>query len=133
MRSRSGVGPWANGQPFNCGWKPNQHYFHDDDGLTLLLERKQFVDPGTKTGGGRTFPYTSGEVRSRSFYGYGTYSVCMKPAKVSGTSASFYVHNGPYDTPSDAGRWYNDHNGLSVPARFRRRLVNVLVKFLLLM
>lgn len=38
----------------------------------------------------------------------------MKASLPSGTSTSFYVHNGPYDTPSDAGRYYNDHNEIDV-------------------
>lgn len=108
------TGPWANGQPFNNGWKPNNLFFDPKEGLSLKLERKHFEDPGSKTGAGTSYDFTSGEVRSKDFYGYGTYSVCMRPAKVSGTSASFYIHNGPYDTPEDAGRNYNDHNEIDV-------------------
>jgi Glycosyl hydrolases family 16 len=120
LRVISHPGPWSNGYPFANGWDPNSHFFNRDDGLLLKLERKKFSDPGSGTGGGVTYEFTSGEVRSKDFYGYGTYSVCMKPAKVSGTSASFFVFNGQYDTPSDAGRWCNDHNGA--------RLLHVILK-----
>jgi hypothetical protein len=66
-------GPWANGQPFTNGWDPGYLFFSSDGGLTLKLERKPFSDPGTSTGTGKRYDFTGGEVRSKDFYGYGTY------------------------------------------------------------
>lgn len=72
-------GPWANGQPFNAGFDPS-YYFFTDEGLKIKLEQKQFQDPGSATGGHRSYDYTSGEVRSVGFYGYGcTYHCACFP------------------------------------------------------
>lgn len=82
---------YANGQPFANGWSKNNLYCSGEDGLALKLERKQFKDPGSATGEGRTYDFTSGEVRTVDFYGYGTYSSCFKPSAISGTSAAVRV------------------------------------------
>lgn len=107
---------YANGQPFNTGWSAHNH--HVTNGyLSLDLRRDTFTDPGSATGSRATYPYTSGELRSRAFHGTGCYTVCMKPARVSGVTSSFYIHSGPHDVVN--GFWDKNpvHNeiGLSSP------------------
>lgn len=113
-------GPWANGQPFNNGWDRSFFFFKADDGLSLKLEKKRFEDPGSSSGGYQSYDFTSGELRSADFYGYGCYSTCMLAARVSGVTSSFYIYNGPYDTPSDAGRYYNGKFPSTLPSCLRR-------------
>lgn len=67
---------YANGQPFLVGW--SKHNRHISEGaLKLDLRRDIFQDPGSESGKGHQYPYTSGELRSHGFYGAGCYSVCM--------------------------------------------------------
>lgn len=68
--------------------------------LSLDVKKKPFKDQGSATGKGKTYPYTSGEFRSREYHGVGCYAVCMKPTYVSGMSSSFYAHSGKYDVPT---------------------------------
>lgn len=90
---------WANGQPFKCGWDKNHHHFHNN-ALVLDLKKEQFNDPGSKSGNWASYPFTSAEFRSHNFFGAGCYTVCMKPARDSGVSSSFYAHSGEYDVPA---------------------------------
>ena len=41
--------------------------------------------------------YFAGEARSYQYFGYGDYSVKMKPAKKAGTASTFFTCTGPYD------------------------------------
>lgn len=97
-----------------CGWEAENVEVRSGR-AKLHLERKDFFDY-SETGGnnGTWYPFTSGELRSRDFYGPGCFSTCMKPSSASGTSSSFYAHAGYYDTPSDAGRAHNAHNEIDV-------------------
>lgn len=67
---------YANGQPFKVGWSKKNYHVHDGT-LMLDLKRESYTDPGSQTGHGKTYPYTSGEIRSLDYYGEGCYSVCM--------------------------------------------------------
>lgn len=90
---------WANGQPFQCGWDKGYHHFQNN-ALVLDLKKDQFNDPGSASGNYRSFPFTSAEFRSYNFFGSGCYTVCMKSARDSGVSSSFYAHSGEYDVPT---------------------------------
>ena len=104
---------WPNGQPFKCGWDRNSHHF-DNDALVLDLKKKQCKDPGSATGKWNSYPFTSAEFRSHNFYGSGCYSICMKPARASGVSSSFYIHSGEYYVPSGFQNPQPMHNEIDV-------------------
>lgn len=104
---------WANGQPFNNGWSKWNHHFQND-ALVLDLKKQWFNDPGSKTGNGRSYPYTSAEFRTHDFFGAGCYSVCMKPARDSGVSTSFYTLSGEYDAPPHFHESNPLHNEIDV-------------------
>lgn len=79
---------WSNGGVFGCSWKESAVSF-DGEGLTLTLS-------------GAGDAVTSGEYRSRGFYGYGTYTVVMKPVKNPGVCTGFFTYTGPSDkNPQD--------------------------------
>nr|AAS89357.1 endo-1,3-1,4-beta-glucanase [synthetic construct] len=77
---------WANGSVFNCVWKPSQVTFSNGK-MILTLDREY----------GGSYPYKSGEYRSKSFFGYGYYEVRMKAAKNVGIVSSFFTYTGPSD------------------------------------
>jgi beta-glucanase (GH16 family) len=111
-------GTYANGYPFASGWDPSFFALNAQDGLNLLAKRQTFNNPMAQSPQTSVYPFTSGELRSSNFYGYGCFSTCMKPAKASGVSSSFFIYNGPYDTPGDAGRAANGKfYFLCIPAR----------------
>ncbi len=62
------------------------------EGISLAIERND--EPGN--------PYTSAELQSQEFFGYGRYEVVMRPARGSGLVTSFFTYTGPhYDQPHD--------------------------------
>nr|APX61206.1 GFP::LicBM3 [synthetic construct] len=77
---------WANGSVFNCVWKPSQVTFSNGK-MILTLDREY----------GGSYPYKSGEYRTKSFFGYGYYEVRMKAAKNVGIVSSFFTYTGPSD------------------------------------
>jgi hypothetical protein len=83
------AGPYANGQPFACGWSPNSGYMKDDK-LILQMTKKQFKD-NSATGYGATYDYTAGQIITPKYYGGGCFSVCMKPPAISGVSTNLYT------------------------------------------
>lgn len=72
---------YANGQPFLVGWSKRNHQLWNG-ALQLILKRDRFKDPGSASGGGRHFDYTSGEIRSINYYSSGCYSACMSKLRV---------------------------------------------------
>lgn len=90
------------------GWSSSNHHISGSGALSLDLKKDTFVDPGSSSGQGKSYPYTSGEIRSRNFYGAGCYTVCMKSSGVSGVSSSFYIHSGEHDVPAG----FHDSNPL---------------------
>lgn len=79
---------WSNGNMFNCTWRKNNCTFEDGVmKLTIDLDGQ----------GNGAIPYSGGEFRSREFYGYGYYEVCMKPIKNDGVVSSFFTYTGPSD------------------------------------
>ncbi len=79
---------WTNGSMFNVTWRKSNVTFNDGN-MQLIIDNDK-----TPTGG---IPYSGGEFRSREFYGYGRYEVCMKPIKNDGTVSSFFTYTGPSD------------------------------------
>ncbi len=55
--------------------------------MTITLDNKAFLGE----------PYSSGEYRTRGFYGYGCYEARFKPIKRAGVVTSFFTFAGPYD------------------------------------
>lgn len=79
---------WTNGSMFNCTWRQSNCTFVD--GVMKLT-----IDMDAQGNG--SIPYSGGEFRSREFYGYGYYEVCMKPIKNDGVVSSFFTYTGPSD------------------------------------
>lgn len=78
---------WANGAPFNCGWRAD-HVTFLNGGMFLTL------DNNSCPSGCSGKPYASGEYRTRDVYGYGKFETRMKAAKGSGIVTGFFVYNG---------------------------------------
>lgn len=79
---------WTNGSMFNVTWRKRNVNFNDGRmQLTISNDLTPSVD----------IPYAGGEFRSREFYGYGRYEVCMKPIKNDGVVSSFFTYTGPSD------------------------------------
>jgi len=77
---------WSNGSPFANAWSAD-HALMSGGELELVLD-------DTRTLGQ---PYTSGELRTNGFYGYGCYEASIRPVAQSGTVTSFFTFSGPYD------------------------------------
>ncbi len=74
----------GNGYPFDCSFG-SDHAIIQGGMLTLLLDQ---------TNG----KYVGAEYRSKQYFSYGMYSVCMKPANCSGVISSFFTYtNNPWD------------------------------------
>lgn len=79
---------WTNGSMFNVTWRRSNVTF--ENGYMQLI-----IDKDAKSAG--DIPYSGGEFRTRKFYGYGRYEVCMKPIKNDGVVSSFFTYTGPSD------------------------------------
>ncbi len=77
---------YGNGSPFINAWK-SDHVTFPDKHMKLTLDNQ----PNSG------FQYTSGEYRTHGFYGYGIYTVRMKPSNQHGVISSFFTFAGPYD------------------------------------
>lgn len=79
---------WTNGSMFNVTWRKKNVTFEDGN-MQLILDN----DPVPNKG----IPYSGAEFRSKDFYGYGRYEVCMKAIKNDGVVSSFFTYTGPSD------------------------------------
>jgi beta-glucanase (GH16 family) len=80
---------WANGAPFNCGWRAD-HVTFSGGIMTLTL------DTAPCPSGCSSMPYASGEYRTTANYGYGRIEGRFKAAKASGiVAASLFTYTGP--------------------------------------
>jgi endo-1,3-1,4-beta-glycanase ExoK len=77
---------WKNGSPFDNAWRAD-HASILDGRLDLTL------DDATTLGE----PYSSGELRTNGYFGYGCYEASFKPVLVPGVVTSFFTFAGPYD------------------------------------
>jgi beta-glucanase (GH16 family) len=77
---------WTNGSPFDNAWRAD-HVTHAASTMTIQLDNKAYLGE----------PYSSGEYRTKGFYGYGCYEARFKPIKLPGVVTSFFTFAGPYD------------------------------------
>lgn len=86
---------WTNGDVFNVVWaKENVKYENGKMLLSIVKEDKKAWLNDEEV----TFPYSAGEARTQNYFGYGDYTVKMKPSANPGTASTFFVCTGPYDT-----------------------------------
>lgn len=79
---------WTNGGVFNVNWR-RKNITIEDGIMCVTIDRDAHSTNG--------IPYSSGEFRSRSFFGYGKYEVSMKAIKNDGVVSSFFMYTGPSD------------------------------------
>lgn len=89
---------WKNGAPFDNSWGAD-HLTLPGGQLDLRLDDVAQLGE----------PYTSGELRSSGYYGYGCYEASFKPIPVPGVVTSLFTFAGPYDN-GDNG----EHNEIDV-------------------
>ena len=82
---------WSNGSVFNVWWKGDMVTYSDGQLHLGIADAKGEVDQG----------YYGGEARTAHHYGYGEYSVSMKPSKAEGTASTFFTCTGNYDIGLD--------------------------------
>ena len=78
---------WSNGSVFNVWWT-GSNVTYSDGQLHLGI---------TPAGDEVEQDYYGSEMRTGLYYGYGDYSVSMKPSKDAGTASTFFTCTGPYD------------------------------------
>ncbi|WEM43416.1 family 16 glycosylhydrolase [Photobacterium sp. DA100] len=88
---------WANGSPFLNAWSSTALDF-STDGMAIVLSDDPLLG----------YYYTSGELRTTDFYGYGCYEVEMRPAAVSGVVSAFFTFMGPYDNVQGGNGHHNE-------------------------
>ena len=91
---------WANGSPFDNAWRAD-HVVHSStlSRMTITLDNLRYLGE----------PYSSGEYRTKGFYGYGCYEARFRPIARAGVVTSFFTFAGPYDNGGN-GR----HNEIDV-------------------
>jgi len=77
---------WKNGSPFDNAWLAD-HVTVANGRLDLRLDDTAALGE----------PYSSGELRTNGYYGYGCYEASFKPVMVSGVVTSLFTYAGPYD------------------------------------
>ena len=77
---------WTNGSPFDNAWLADHVTFHDGM-MDLRLDNHAALGA----------PYSSGELRTTGFYGYGCYEAKFRPVAVPGVVTSLFTFAGPYD------------------------------------
>ena len=82
---------WSNGSVFNVWWKGDMVTYSDGQLHLGIADAKGEVEQG----------YYGGEARTAHHYGYGEYSVSMKPSKAEGTASTFFTCTGNYDIGLD--------------------------------
>ena len=78
-------------------WWYNTHVVFNNNGIMRL--RLDDTPPPLPPLNTTPVQYSSGEYRTKGTYGYGTYEVCMKPAKGSGLMTSFFTYTSPDENP----------------------------------
>ena len=78
---------WTNGSPFDCGWLAD-HVSFQNGKMNITLDNQ--------SSSGKS--YTSGEYRTKDFYGYGTLEASIKAVSVDGVvGGSLFFYTGPLD------------------------------------
>jgi beta-glucanase (GH16 family) len=77
---------WTNGSPFDNAWWADHATFAND---ALELRLDDYASLGE--------PYSSGELRTTGYYGYGCYEAKFRPVARPGIVTSFFTFAGPFD------------------------------------
>jgi endo-1,3-1,4-beta-glycanase ExoK len=77
---------WVNGSPFANAWRAD-HVTFQAGSMHLVLSSQAYLG----------MAYSSGELRTKGFYGYGCYEARFKPVKRAGVVTSFFTFAGPFD------------------------------------
>jgi beta-glucanase (GH16 family) len=77
---------WTNGSPFDNAWLAD-HVLYSGGRVELQLDDVAALGE----------PYSSGELRTRAYFGYGCYEASFKPIAVPGVVTSLFTFAGPYD------------------------------------
>lgn len=111
------AGDWANGGIFNNGFRKLSNggiWKHKNGWMVLRIIKWPFRNPTTAGTGvqGGLYPHSGAEMRTQDVnFGYGCYSICVRPTRTSGIVSSFYLYsNGVWDSP-----WASQN--ISVPHR----------------
>ena len=86
---------YTDGSIYDAWWSKSNVLYPED---TMKLTINKISD--NERPGECTADYSSSEVKSFDFYGYGDFEVCMKPSGKQGTVSSFLMRTGNYDTPT---------------------------------
>ena len=89
---------WENGSDFNTWWISDNVRYENGMASLYISEMKEEDKPANV----QTAEYFGGEMRTTHFYGYGDYTVRMKPSDTPGTASTFFVCTGDYD------KWYDE-------------------------
>jgi beta-glucanase (GH16 family) len=87
-----------NGDPFGCDFH-SDNIKYEKGQLTFVLDKDECPDNC------EGLPYASGEIRTGTFYSYGTYEVNMKAASGNGLITSFYTYTGPWENNPEGSDW----------------------------
>jgi len=80
---------WANGLPFQVGWRKDQLAIESGH-LTLSLSQAPCSDPAQCS----NYTQAAGEAQTRQTFGYGSYTARLKAAKGSGLVTGFFTYIG---------------------------------------
>ena len=94
---------WTNGDVFNVVWAKNNVKYDNGKMLLSIVKEDKKAWLGEEE---VTFPYTAGEARTQNYFGYGDYTVKMKPSANMGTASTFFICTGNYDS-----KYVLDENG----------------------
>jgi beta-glucanase (GH16 family) len=90
---------WSNGFPFLNRWEKGAVDF-SEKGMTIELSDKPQDN--------EKYKYRSGELRSRHFYGYGCFSIEIKPISSPGVITSFFLFSGKFDKYEGSNAQHNE-------------------------
>lgn len=92
---------WTNGSDDN----PTFNTYWNSDNMIVGEDSMKLVITPNPDGSEKTWnEFYGGEARTYSYYGYGDYEVSMKPSNVVGTTSTFFVCTGNYDTNPHTGK-----------------------------
>lgn len=99
---------WTNGPPFDNAWSAD-HVLVEGGRLDLRLDDQAMLGE----------PYSSGELRTNGFYGYGCYEASLRPIAVPGVVTSLFTFAGPYD---DGGNGRHNEIDIEFLGNYPRRV-----------
>ena len=77
---------WVNGSPFDNAWRADHITFANSQ-MSITLDNTAYLGE----------PYSSGEYRTRGFFGYGCFEARFQPVARPGVVTSLFTFAGPYD------------------------------------